>query len=244
MNFNPFKKGNEAKEQKRAADWIAQKEKVETLMSAADAIKDPAEKVVALRRISVILGMMLADEKTGIARETVKKGLNATMATELPLAGGGLAAALLLTGPLGWAGVGAVWGGIIAAPIVKLQREKYVRRKLESAAAGHLEYLSGKKTEIEAGTEQLVAEHVSEISKSPLHGEIMQDAGLAKVFADAAAKHVVAQEQEVAALKEAQKKAKEEAAPHFKKDYKKLADVMKPPAEKKRSAKKSGPKQN
>ncbi len=232
MNFNPFKKSNQAKEQKRAAVWAADEQAIDEAFKRAEAVADPAEKVLALRQIRDAIDNMLLNERTAIANEARKKSRNAAMGTMLPLFAGGLATAAIVSGPLGWLGVGAMFGGQIGGDIVKYVRNKNVTKKLELTAADHLQYLRNKKDAVAGILETTVTEHVPEISKSPLQGQIMLDASLSKTFADAAAKHVVAQEQEVAKLKEAQERAKAEARPDFKKDYQKLADVMKPPAEK------------
>ncbi len=244
MNLNPFKKMNEknkAEEQRRAEARVAEEERVEELVKKAAALEDPAEKVIRLRALRGMLGGMVREQRDAIATEAHEKGEKAGTLAMMPFSVAGAIAFAAITGPLAVAGMGALLGGVFIGEAVDKRRAKTVKRQLEVSTAGHIQYLSDKFVAVGNMMDATVAEHVLEISKSPLQGEIMKDMRLAKVFADAAAKRLVATEEEVAALKEAQKKAA--ARPDIEKDYKKLADVMKPPAEKRPPAKKSGPQQ-
>ncbi|MBU6474644.1 MAG: hypothetical protein KGL10_08390 [Alphaproteobacteria bacterium] len=248
MNLNPFKKKGDAEKKKREADWAVDEQRVEALVKAAEAVTDPAEKIIALRQIGDALNDMIRAEQRAISKEAAKKGSRAGSFVSSPIEGAGLAALVALHGPIAWAGLAIFFGGDIAGDIVKHARRKSVSERLAQDAKSHILYLAGKGVAVRLLMEETVAAHVPEISKSPLHGEIMKDISLARVFADAAAKHVVAQEEEAAALKKAQEAAAaaEETAGRTdtkKKEYKKLVDVLKTPEEKARdSAKKGGPK--
>ncbi len=245
MNLNPFKKRNtEAEQQKRAEVWLAQEARVQSFIDKADALKDPAEKIIELRAVRAALGVVIRRQQDAIREEANQKGEKAGMVAMLPLGVAGMAAFTIITGPLAVAGLGALMGSVILGQTVKEKREGSVRRKLELSAADHLRNLRDKAASVSGMMEKAVTEHVQEIAKSPLHAEVMKDVHLAMIFAEAAAKQLVVQEEEVEALKKAQEKAKAEARPDIKKDYKKLADVMKPAEEKKPRAKKGGPKQN
>ncbi len=243
MNFNPFKKRNEAEKKKREADRAAEESAVEAMIATADSIDEPAEKIIALRRVRAELGNMIWQQHADIEKTAHEKGLRAGMAAMAPMAAGGAAAMALITGPLGVLGLVTMYGGLIAGAGVEKKRAKGVRANLEKDAAGHIQYLGDRIGTVTAMMETTVAEHVQEIAKSPRNAEVMQDITLAKVFAEAAAKQLVAKDEEVTALKEAQAKAAAEAGPDFKKGYQKLADVMKPPGEKKSRKKQAGPKQ-
>ncbi len=222
MKFNPFGKDKKSKiEQKLEDACAADKERIEASITKAGAETDPASKVLKLRRVQTDIDDFLRQSEQAIADQAKRAGTKAGALGGSSVFAGGIA--LMLAPHLFIAGLAVcLFAPEAAGSLFKHKGAEKTQEKLEKIAAGHFKYLRDRKDDLTDQIEQVMTEHVPEITKSALNARIMQDYGLSEIFAHASAKHQAAEEA-------AAEKAEADAAKKVKKDnYGKLIGIMEP----------------
>jgi hypothetical protein len=201
-----FKKRKEAEKKARSDSRAAVEARIAADIDKAGFITDPAAKILKLSDIRGDISVALRAEWEA-ARKHGEKSETNVLGGSLGLAGASLAlipvtagASLLATGPI-----------LLAGSFAADPRKAAMRKKFEAEAAGHqsnLNKLYNRASDLIDGT---IEEHVKEISKSALYEDVRMVPGVAKKFADVAARQFVLDEQ-AAAEKEKAPKAPEASA--------------------------------
>lgn len=232
-----FKKRKEEALQELHAVWAESEQKYDAALDKVTALADPAEKVIALKKLESDVSNEIALEIAEIQDKAKLRKSVTSLATEVPVVGAGVAAAMLATGPIGWAGVGLAWAGILGSGAVGKKVAKSLEKKLLEAVQGHVQHLVQTKEEAGRLAEETVWNHVEEIAASPRRDVALLGYGLSDVFAEAAAQHINdLKELEAQKAKEAQAaveapKADDTAAPPAapvkkeKADFSRLSDL-------------------
>ncbi len=228
MNLNPFHKSNQRKKQKREEVRAAYRQEVDDLIAKAEALEDPAEKVLALREVQGAIRGRISDVQAAIKGEVEDKKDNRTINGTTAVGGGFFIATLahplfLLAAFMCFTGMGVAFAG-------EFGLDDRNRKKLESEAAEYMTCMDDKYEEISEMMKKIVAENVQAISRSPSYKAIAEDPNLSAIFAKAAAECVVEQANAVADLKK--QVAQNPAAKgndHPKPGYGRLTDALNPP---------------
>lgn len=189
----PFKKRKEAKaaRTKQATDAHASEERqFDAAIEAAGQMTDPAEKALALKSIETQISRRLMIENSAIAAEAANKQGTVVVATiaSVPVVLGGMAALILLAGPIGLVGIPVGLSSVFGGSYLAYRRGNTVRKQLEKAAGSHMECLKNQAARASAMADATVEENVEAITNSPLHKKILATPGLAEKFIKAAAK--------------------------------------------------------
>lgn len=159
-------------------------------LKEAHQIADPAEKIIALKKVREDISSHIKNEGQAIAEEAQGKQ-NKTLLAGTGTAMAAATAVAIVTGPIGWIGLPVLAGGAAGAAAIASKRKKSALKDMERTSAGHLERMGGKVTSITASIHAVVKNNVKEISKSPLYEEIKALPGVTEKFAEAAKQYIV-----------------------------------------------------
>ncbi len=230
MNFGLFKVLGSAEKHVYETACAEERVRIEAAIVKAEALDDPAEKILRLGRIESDICGVIYNRQENIERRAGRKGENADLAVSLSSDVGGLIALSVATHGLFLAALPIVLTGNYLGGVVSRKRSAGVRKMLSAHAADHLQYLAAQKQNLALRKEEIVRACVDEISRSPLFDEAIGRQGLAAVFADAAARQRALKEEEIAALKDAQarQEQKAEAQKNRAAGYERLIGVFDP----------------
>lgn len=160
----------------------------------AERVGDPAERIIELHNISARIIDHLSASQAEMEKKSYKSYLKTGLGGGMSSIVGGTAAACALTGPIGLVVFGAGAAAGLSAPFIGLLRERSVRRKHEQETASHRDKMEDMLILIDDTANTIIEDNLKEISKSPLYGDVRALPGLTEKFADAAAKHLSADE--------------------------------------------------
>jgi hypothetical protein len=212
--FGKRKKEREAQE--LVDNRIEAQKKFDESIQSASAIKDPAERILALRNVGQQIVDQIDSEDIAINKTVAKTEKKARAFGVFPAAAGGFAVASLVAGPLGWAGVGIVYAGIALGEIFASKSGKAVKKKLQENAKDYIQNLNEKADLVGVIISRTVEDNVQQISKSPLYPEVIDIPGLPEVFASVAAKHITEEKEKAAKAAADAEKKKAAATPRKK----------------------------
>lgn len=176
----------------------------------ADDIKDPAEKVLALRKIVDDVTAQIEREGGVIDRTSIRESNKVTLSGMGGTAVVATATTFLVATPIGWVGLPVFVGGLAVTGIVSKLRKNSVQKDLEEASKEHIQRMAKQINAVSSKIDAVVNDNVEEISKSPLYGKIHAIPDLATRFAGVAAKKLAEPKPEVAPEQAAAPEAKKE----------------------------------
>ena len=188
-----FKKRKAAKEAKAEAEnnvHLQEEQKFDAAINAADKIKDPAEKIIELRKIAVGLSGLINAEKKNIKNKAGTREGVLSLAGNGAAIGAGVTVGAVLGGPVAWVAIPIALMGMSVADTIAENRGRKVKRKLESRSAEHTGKLLYQFEIVEKMTDETIDGNVREIVRSPLYQETLLLPGIAMKFSAAAVKHV------------------------------------------------------
>lgn len=209
------KRKKEHKAQELIDSRIQVQKKFDEAIQSAAGIEDPAKKILALKKVGQQIVDQIGSEDEATSMTAAKAEVKARMFGLLPGIAGGLTVATLFTGPVGWTGIGVIWGGYALSSVFASKHGKAVEKKLQANAKDYIRSLNDQADLVGAIIGATIENNVQEISKSPLYPEVIDIPGLPEVFAAAAAKHII-KEKEIAAKAAADAEKKEPAEPRKK----------------------------
>jgi hypothetical protein len=183
-------KARELADQQIAAQRVKLQRTYDEYIQTACQIKDPAEKILALKKIEDSLKSQIYSEQRDISNKAERQSKKIDTIGSLISTGGGVAALSLLGGPVAWVGIPIIFAGGAGAEYLAGKREKALAKKFTAAANDYLKNLKEMSGLVSEITKVTVENNVQEISHSPLYKKMLELPGLTDLYAAAAAKHI------------------------------------------------------
>jgi hypothetical protein len=171
--------------------WSRQEQLFDQAIEQAVAAEDPAESLLALRSVShEIAGKIDEEQKVAAKKGDVAFKTTAGVSTGVATAAG---VAAILLGPAAWIAAPIIVGGVAAGAFGGKAQSGARKKGLQAAFEAHAQHMAEQVEMIDMISEDIIGKNIKALAESERYEDLMQDVGLLRSFANAAAKALMGQ---------------------------------------------------